>query len=218
MYKARIAKWGLDKKIKESEAWAILRMKAQRDAVGINSAFRVRGKPVNNEDVLRYFRRKGMPNPEAVLRASEISYPPTIECLTPYSSPRHGHAAIPPNKDASMQWATELLNPSSTEIAAMRSTTLASALQGGYDINTDLSTDETQAIVSLTPKMHSSRLPISLLPPRSLLVHEKLFVSIKTYYSGAFDNGLFQPSDSGYLGYANDERDSQRGTRVGRFL
>ncbi|KAE9379799.1 hypothetical protein N431DRAFT_313535, partial [Stipitochalara longipes BDJ] len=33
MYKYRIQRWGLDKNIKEPEAWAILQLKAEREAV-----------------------------------------------------------------------------------------------------------------------------------------------------------------------------------------
>jgi hypothetical protein len=63
MYKTRVQKWGLDKKTKEPEAWAILRIKMARDLVGKDSAFRVRGKPVTIDDVLRYFKRKGYCKP-----------------------------------------------------------------------------------------------------------------------------------------------------------
>jgi hypothetical protein len=43
MYKDRIKKWGLDKKNKERDMVAILRKKTERDAVGKESSFRVRG-------------------------------------------------------------------------------------------------------------------------------------------------------------------------------
>ena len=39
MYKSRIKQWGLEKNTKEAEAWALLRMKIERDAVGKNSLF-----------------------------------------------------------------------------------------------------------------------------------------------------------------------------------
>ncbi|PMD59823.1 uncharacterized protein K444DRAFT_529152, partial [Hyaloscypha bicolor E] len=60
MYKDRIKKWNLDKKTKEEEAWAMLRKQMQREAAGKESAFRVRGKAATIDDVLRYFKRKGI--------------------------------------------------------------------------------------------------------------------------------------------------------------
>lgn len=79
MYKSRIKKWNLDKKTKEGEAWAILRMKMHRDAAGKESAFRVRGRTVIVDDVLRYFKRKGILNPEVEAGPLEASMLPAIE-------------------------------------------------------------------------------------------------------------------------------------------
>ncbi|PMD39544.1 hypothetical protein L207DRAFT_428284, partial [Hyaloscypha variabilis F] len=63
-YKVQINKWKLDKTYKEAEARAVLRKKIQRDALGKDSVFRVRGKPVTIENVRRYFKRRGIENPE----------------------------------------------------------------------------------------------------------------------------------------------------------
>lgn len=94
MYKSRIKKWGLDKKTKEAEAWALLRIKMRRDAVGKNSAFGVRGKPVTIEDVLRYFKRKGILDPEVVPQPHEASTPPAIDYWTPIPSPKPGNTTV----------------------------------------------------------------------------------------------------------------------------
>jgi hypothetical protein len=95
MYKDRIKKWNLDKKIKEEEAWAMLRKQMQREAAGKESAFRVRGKAVMINDVLRYFKRKGILNPEARPQLPGPSTTPlAIECWTPVPSPNSESAFI----------------------------------------------------------------------------------------------------------------------------
>jgi hypothetical protein len=93
MYKDKIKKWNLDKKTKETEARAILRMKTQRAAIGKDSVFRIRGKTVTIDDVLRYFKRKGIVNPEVEPQTAEASISIAIECWTPPPTPKPGSAA-----------------------------------------------------------------------------------------------------------------------------
>ena len=58
MYKTRITKWGLDKKTKEREARAILRLHAQRRDKP--TKMRLRGQPVDVNRIQTYFKRKGI--------------------------------------------------------------------------------------------------------------------------------------------------------------
>ena len=67
MYKSRISAWGLAKKHKRVEFEAILRKKAQRDAAGKATCFKLRGCVADLEDVERYSKRaKLVPGAEAV--------------------------------------------------------------------------------------------------------------------------------------------------------
>ena len=84
MYKARIKKWGLDKKCKEHEARAVLQMHARRR--GKATRMRLRGQSVDLDVFRSYFRRKGVPL-EDVLAAEPITISDLV-CETPVASPR----------------------------------------------------------------------------------------------------------------------------------
>lgn len=58
MYKYRLQKWGLDKKLREKEVVQMFLLKQQRDAAGKQSVFLVRGRPVDWEQVERYLQRR----------------------------------------------------------------------------------------------------------------------------------------------------------------
>jgi hypothetical protein len=90
MYKGRIEKWGLDKNKKERDMVAILRKKTERDAVGKESSFRVRGQVVSMESVLHYFERKKGTGKKGISASSTAS---DISCLTP--SPVHTPRQVP---------------------------------------------------------------------------------------------------------------------------
>src|SRR5947209_8715877 len=82
MYQRKIAQWELDKKHKAPEMKAILRMARQRDAAGLASLFRVRGRRVDIEEVHRYFRRKGE-DPATVDVNDSGPIPSTVKVETP---------------------------------------------------------------------------------------------------------------------------------------
>ena len=84
MYKDRITKWRLEKKNKQIDMLAILRKKTQRDAVGKQSSFRVRGRPVTIEEVLHYFKRKKSAGDEDAYNAPT---PSDVSCRTPSPTP-----------------------------------------------------------------------------------------------------------------------------------
>ncbi|KAI5458462.1 hypothetical protein BGZ63DRAFT_46994 [Mariannaea sp. PMI_226] len=89
MYKSRIWKWGLDKKLKSDEVLAILILKTERDAQGKPSEFTIRGQPVDLDNINRYIRRN--PSLVARFRAGEVpSIQTTVEvqCHTPSASPQ----------------------------------------------------------------------------------------------------------------------------------
>ena len=62
---------------------AILRKKTEREAVGKQTSFRVRGQVVNMENVLHYFKRKKKTGEIGVTAAST---PSDISCWTPSPS------------------------------------------------------------------------------------------------------------------------------------
>jgi hypothetical protein len=204
MYKARIAKWGLDKKTKEAEAWALLRIKMQRGAIGKDSAFRVREKPVTVEDILRYFKRKGIMHPEVMPQPCEASTPPAIECWTPIPSPKPGMKTIQVPEEENVQSGADLLYFRGAKMNTLPCKTALDSIPSNDDIDIYLNTDQTRQILFSGPKIQSFEIPYSPLPPQSLLVPEKLFASIKAYYGGAIDSGLFKTNKRGHLRNVNE--------------
>jgi len=202
MYKARITKWGLDKKTKEAEALALLRIKTQRDAVGKNSAFRVRGKPVTIDDVLRYFKRKGIIHPEVTPHSPKASTPPAIEYWTPLPSPRPGTSTIQVPEQEDVQSEADLLNFRGAETNVLSCPTTDSS-PGIGDVHAYLNIDQTRQLLFSSSEIQSFEIAHSPLPPQSLLVPEKLFASIKAYYCGAFAEGLFKTNKDGDLIHVN---------------
>lgn len=84
MFKSRIWKWGLDKKLKSDEVLAIMVLKRDRDAQNKQSEFTIRGQPVDMDNINRYIKR----NPQLVarFRAGELPSMQTtleVQCSTP---------------------------------------------------------------------------------------------------------------------------------------
>lgn len=106
MYKSRIWKWGLDKKLKSDEVLAILILKSERDALNRPSQFTIRGQPVDLDNITRYVRRN--PQLMARLRAGQqpsIQTTLEVQCRTP--SPEPGRSLTPPTESYRIE---EVLN------------------------------------------------------------------------------------------------------------
>ncbi|KXH66211.1 hypothetical protein CSAL01_11808 [Colletotrichum salicis] len=92
MFKTRVARWGLDKKLKEEEVMYMVRVKRERQAVGKDSIFRVRDQVVGWGRLEQYLRRRpdlenkrhmqsqGIPDLDIVCRTP--SPPPDTRGLT----------------------------------------------------------------------------------------------------------------------------------------
>ena len=85
MYQRKIAQWQLEKKHKAPEMRAMLRLARQRQAAGQDSVFRIRGRPTEIAEVLRYFRRRGE-DPDS-LDVGDAEIPRTITVETPSANP-----------------------------------------------------------------------------------------------------------------------------------
>ncbi|KAF9870765.1 hypothetical protein CkaCkLH20_11664 [Colletotrichum karsti] len=100
MYKSRIWKWGLDKKLKGDEVLAIMLLKRDRDELGKGpTEFRIRGQLVDMENINRYLKRN--PSLMAKFRAGHTpSVQTTLEvtCRTP-SPPSSPPRALAPTTE-----------------------------------------------------------------------------------------------------------------------
>lgn len=68
MYKTRIKRWGLDRKFKEAEILAILKLKRDRNAVGKDTRFAIRNQDIDWGRMVHYL--KGRPDLQDILRLS----------------------------------------------------------------------------------------------------------------------------------------------------
>lgn len=180
MYKQRIGKWNLDKKTKEAEAWAVLRLHQQRQAEGKHSVFRVRDKSVTIDDMLRYFKRKGILNPKTEVDEHGGITPPTVVCSTPPSSPKptlESGSGI--NRRGTPGFVVDSMDADDT----MR-----------Y-----LNHEETRAIIYSNPNISSYDISESLWPPEVFQHTEQLIFSVRDWYREAFENGLFETASNGNL-------------------
>lgn len=87
MYKTRIKQWGLDKKNKEKEMRAIVRKKKQLRGHEQSTTFRIRGRPVQYKEVIRYWERKGVRIEDVVGQRGESKTPEAVDCFTPLRPP-----------------------------------------------------------------------------------------------------------------------------------
>ena len=86
MYKDRIRKWQIAKKIKGHEMKAIIRKQAQRSQAGKKSLFRLRNSQVPEHKVIRYRKAmKLLSEEQALMLRAET--PPGLVCHTPPASP-----------------------------------------------------------------------------------------------------------------------------------
>ena len=86
MYKDRIRKWQIDKKIKGHEMKAIIRKQAQRSGAGKKSLFHLRNSQVPEHKINRYRKAmKLLSKEQAIMLRAET--PPGLVCQTPPASP-----------------------------------------------------------------------------------------------------------------------------------
>ena len=86
MYKDRIHKWKIDKKVKGEEMKAIIRKQTQRSQAGKKSAFRIRNSQVSELKIVRYRKAIRLSSEEQALRLRAPT-PPELICYTPLASP-----------------------------------------------------------------------------------------------------------------------------------
>jgi hypothetical protein len=87
MYKSRFTLWGLDgKNNREREMRAAVRKRSQRTQQGKRSVFRIRGKPVDYQEMVRYFARKRLSIEDVVAQRRASKTPEAVVCLTPITS------------------------------------------------------------------------------------------------------------------------------------
>ncbi len=86
MYKDRIHKWQIDKKIKGHEMKAIIRKQAQRSQTGKKSLFHLRNSQVPEHKIIRYRKAMKLLSEEQAL-SLRAETPPGLICHTPPASP-----------------------------------------------------------------------------------------------------------------------------------
>ena len=88
MLKKRIHKWGIDRKNKENDILAALRISLTRHSIGKRTSFRIRGRIVDETEVDRYLRRKGIQDAKKFAESSTQADSSVVIPFTPSPSPR----------------------------------------------------------------------------------------------------------------------------------
>jgi hypothetical protein len=213
MYKDRIKKWRLDKKNKEGDMLTILRKKTEREAVGKSSSFRVRGQPVAIEEVYHYFKRKKNMRDQEAYNAPT---PSDVSCRTPSPAP-----TVPPfGNDIQMMttnpfsWPDQFAQPEGAQYANATEN-LDDTEIDGMVVSTPARTfpENDEHILQCTLRdmynmiSDNGDIPRSPSTPQTLLIPERLLLTIKTYVDGSFEQGSWITGKNGYcirLGIPSD--------------
>jgi hypothetical protein len=204
MYKDRIKKWRLDKKNKEGDMLAILRKKTEREAVGKSSSFRVRGQPVAIEEVYHYFtRKKNMRDQEAY----NAPTPSDVSCRTPSPAP-----TVPPfGNDIQMMttnpfsWPDQFAQPEGAQYANATENLDDTEIDGMVVSTPERTFSEyNEQILQCTLRdmynliSDNGDIPRSPSTPQTLLIPERLLLTIKTYVGGSFEQGSWITGEDGH--------------------
>ncbi|TLD18151.1 hypothetical protein PspLS_10551 [Pyricularia sp. CBS 133598] len=82
-YMSRLKQWGMLKNIKAEEYEAIVQIRTKRQALGKQTAFVVRKRPVSKSKIDRYVRRSRNCRTKPTRPARNVSTPPDVEYWTP---------------------------------------------------------------------------------------------------------------------------------------
>jgi hypothetical protein len=188
MYKDRFKKWNLDKKIKERDAVAIFRKKRQRDALGKDTAIRVRGRPIDMADLARYLRRrKGTP----IADGSGSSTPSDISCRTP--SPVPTLRGIEGSQIAQYGFSATQSNCGLYD-GGFGTSMLLTQVDNSVDQHTLQQTSKIEICLE-----YSSGIPRSPSSPLSFSIQEQLFSTIKSYFRGSCERRIWVTDSHGYF-------------------
>lgn len=186
MYKARFSTWGLAKNYRKRDMVHVLRIKAERDAQGLPSEFRIHGEVVPSEVIARYVRRKG---------TRELPYEETPPSYITYRTPSpvvRSPKSVVKAPVSPSHW--EHVNAGFIRPVGGGDSSGSESSQSPLYIN-----EKGRMQWCFVPGHPSSSSSISRSPspPRHLLVSERLFTSINTYFDGSFHNGTFVIDDNG---------------------
>ena len=202
MYKSRINKWELDKNCKANEMKAIARKKVERDAIGKASLFKIRGRQIEIEEVLRDFKRKSYQSLEELVVREHFPRPETpsnIEVSTPEAS-----SPSPSSHDAHFIDSTPMIV---AETELIRSQTPSQQIPRNYGDLTDTPRPSSDVVRRQSLWRNNNLLRLSSLgrisptlePPRDLLIPERLFSTVRTLLQSSWDRGVWRTDEDGYL-------------------
>ncbi|KAH8591371.1 hypothetical protein B0O99DRAFT_273489 [Bisporella sp. PMI_857] len=228
MYASRFTKWGWDKNKKEEDMVFILQKTAERAREGKKTTFVVRGRVISEQEVRKYFARKGGRSSQKwKAERKMLSYRPVTPPNVSYRTP----SPIPPDDeqddDERLRASSEAvtLKFESTDVISTHSRTVSPAV---YTSNSTLSAVEPTAIpagytlsyVSVKELQRiQSHAEISPEPARPQIyrISEELFHSVKSYHDASFQNRIWVYSTQS-KDYCNAARGVDRSRAHGRFL
>ncbi|KAF1996453.1 hypothetical protein P154DRAFT_566051 [Amniculicola lignicola CBS 123094] len=200
-YKTHFKAWNIRKNVKKEEALFVMSKKNTRDAIGRKSEFRLRGKPVSVDNVVRYLQRKGIPDPRTAATIERVRTPPSFSVRTPSpsppASPSHRSPSAP-SIDRSTLYPSTLMSGDAMAEYANDQADLEEIRQylATIDEATWTSMDLSKEAEILA--MVTAPLP-SLANPSKYRTPENLFFNINLYLLGTFESNLFVHTYNGQL-------------------
>ncbi|EPS44717.1 hypothetical protein H072_1284 [Dactylellina haptotyla CBS 200.50] len=102
MLKKRMKKWGITSYLKEPDIAEAVRITADREKIDKKTIFRIGGKLVDQDEIYRYLKRKGVRNQRA-WAANIVKQPPSV--IEPYTPPLSRRASMEALRDESPEGA-----------------------------------------------------------------------------------------------------------------
>ena len=192
MYKRRLTRWKADgKNLKRNQVKQIGRRKVERDAVGLQSSFLIKGREIDMKKVLRYVRKHGFQSLEDFMQAASPSADGSeVSCYTPDSIP------TPVTVQSEYLDLTNNLEQQDGRIVQRGESRGYSKTSTSHDSPASWCVQHHQSLLSLSPESRS-RILLSLSPvtrppllPTVHLLPERLLSSFDWYLQRGFEAGI----------------------------
>ncbi|TLS26115.1 hypothetical protein PpBr36_04983 [Pyricularia pennisetigena] len=167
-YMNRLKQWGVLKNIKAEEYEAIVQIRARRQALGKQTAFMVRKRPVSKSKIDRYVRRSRNRSTKPARPARDVNTPPDVDFWTPPPS----RVSTPNPASLSPIILSGVPRPLSTQVTSESVSsdvhdTEQSGSSSALTVSRSENTKNASLVVAAQPLRVTGRLPGAAWPSRS---------------------------------------------------
>lgn len=197
MYQKQFVKWNLTKNKREEDMLFVLYKLQERERVGKDTTFRVRGHIIEQKDVHKYFARKGgIPNTQAP--PERATTPPHIRYRTPPpqaslkgSQALRALSARPQYNANTIEDSFSRESTATLSQISMFDPTMTESLPGGYRVSF-CTANEARRFFAAIPRLVYQPSPLPIYHSS-----QELFSSVTLYFDECFGSRVFVPNDIG---------------------